>query len=62
MTDTQRLDWLIRKGPPGASDGIGLTRETWDAGESEINSKTVTKLGDLHLIRLAIDRAMKEKE
>ncbi len=60
-TDTDRLNWLIKQGPPGAcDDGFGLTETLWDAAVTYVDTdgdKEASK--DSACIRAAIDAAMK---
>lgn len=58
ITDTQRLDWLIKQGPPGAchDDEIGLNEAAWESATNfvgEIDDQT-----DKSCIRAAIDECI----
>lgn len=59
--DKERLDWLIKQGPPGAADGIGLNEESWELAVcfAEDADKKNT---DQHAVRTAIDAAMSANE
>lgn len=54
--DTRRLDFLIKAGPPGAAENIGLNAETWElaCGESGGSGEDT----DNRVVRVAIDKAM----
>lgn len=52
MSDTDRLSWLIKQGPPGAADGIGLNEEAWEISYGN------TPANDQDSIRATIDSAM----
>lgn len=56
-SDTERLDWIIKQGPPGAAEGIGLNEEAWDAACCAIEDGD-DRPGDTVLMRRAIDRQM----
>ena len=60
ITDTQRLDWLIKNGPPGAcDDGFGLSESLWEASTDYVDFKgRKDKNTDKVCIRKAIDDAM----
>lgn len=55
--DSERLDWLINQGPPGAADGMGLNEETWDVATLHASDGIQT---DALAVRAAIDAAMSE--
>lgn len=51
--DKARLDWLIKQGPEGACEGMGLNGDVWEgAYQMSPNPDTVA-------VRAAIDAAMK---
>ena len=51
-SDRERLDWLIRQGPPGAAEGMGLNQEAWDVAFGMYGDN------DRECMRAAIDAAM----
>ncbi len=53
--DKARLDWLIKQGPPGATDGPGLNGELWELGYCEVAD--YKRDSDNQCIRQAIDAA-----
>lgn len=54
--DSERMDWLIKQGPPGAAEDIGLNQETWDAAYSVDTEDIPDKNGaDKYCVRAAID-------
>lgn len=56
--DKERLDWLIKQGPPGAQEcSFGFSDDAWLLATCELNEFTHT---DGECIRKAIDAAMKE--
>lgn len=57
ITDTDRLNWLIKQGPPGAAEGQGLNEETWDVATMHAGEGCET---DAQAVRAAIDAAMVE--
>ena len=52
ITDTQRLTWLIKQGPPGAAQGIALNEEAWEMAYIQPEGP------DQSVMRDAIDDAM----
>lgn len=52
--DSERVDWLIKQGPPGATDGIGLSTESWEIATGFVTDE---KEGDQIVVRAAIDAA-----
>lgn len=54
-TDTERLDWLIKQGPPEACEGAGLNEAAWDAAYGKLDGDHLT---DRQCLRAAIDAAM----
>ena len=52
ITDTDRLNWLIKQGPPGACEGVGLNSDAWDNAYCQEPSTDNTAM------RQAIDEAM----
>lgn len=57
--DKERLDWLIKQGPPGATDGIGLNEYTWESACGVVDDCCRT---DSECVRLAIDAALAKYE
>lgn len=58
--DKARLDWLIERGPPGASeDGMGLTDEVWEVAIAHAGPDMKT---DNQAVRAAIDAARQRKD
>lgn len=55
ITDTDRLNWLIKQGPPGAAEGQGLNYDTWQSAYAHVEGK-IKK--DSDAVRAAIDAAM----
>lgn len=55
LLDSERLSWLIKQGPPGAAQGIGLNEEAWDMACMEEPPTT-----DQICMRAAIDSARKQ--
>lgn len=55
--DSARLDWLIKQGPPNASEGNWLTNETWELATMFANDDKND--ADKRAIRAAIDFARK---
>ncbi len=53
-TDTEILDWLIKQGPPGATEDIGLNESAWDAAYLEHPSP------DKKCMRDALSKAMED--
>jgi hypothetical protein len=52
ITDTDRMDWLIKQGPPGACSGIGLNEMAWGCAYAYPPEE------DSKMLRQAIDAAM----
>lgn len=55
ITDTDRLNWLIKQGPPGVAEGQGLNEETWAVATMHAGEGRET---DAEAVRAAIDAAM----
>jgi hypothetical protein len=60
ISDTQRLDWLIKQGPPGAcDDGYGLSDSLWEGATEQVDGDGDKKDNtDRKCVRAAIDAAM----
>lgn len=59
ITDTIRLNWLIKQGPPGAAIGIGLNGEAWElASENVRETFSAEENQDRYCMRRAIDAAI----
>ena len=56
--DKARLDWIIKQGPPGAAEGIGLNEEAWESACCEVKGEGEIGNDDSVLMRRAIDAAM----
>jgi hypothetical protein len=56
--DRDRLDWLIKQGPPGAADGIGLNETAWELSCTYLKPDDT---GDGQSMRRAIDRQRLEE-
>lgn len=56
--DSAMLTWLIKQGPPGAAEGIGLNEHAWEMATCHVQDKTST---DQKIMREAIADGMKEK-
>lgn len=52
ISDRDRLNWLIKQGPPGACEGIGLNSDAWD------NAYCQDPGDDGTVMRAAIDEAI----
>ena len=61
ITDTQRLDWLIKQGPPGACEGLGLNETIWEAASDFVSDDTESSTDKL-CVRAAIDAAMTDNQ
>jgi len=61
-TDTEILDWLIKQGPPGAAEGMGLNEEVWDLAYIHADDNHGGKFTDTLCVRMAINAAMEEGE
>lgn len=53
--DKARLDWLIKQGPPGATEGEWLSEAAWDLATMFASEERTT---DAEAFRAAIDYAM----
>ena len=60
ISDTQRLDWLIKQGLPGAcDDGYGLSDSLWEGATDFVDANDDKKDNtDRKCVRAAIDAAM----
>lgn len=58
-TDTQRLDWLIKQGPPGAGNGPGLSDEAWESATMLASDEGFET--DAKAVRAFIDLAIEEE-
>lgn len=57
-TDTDRLNWLIKQGPPGAvNTDFGLTADVWNSATCFVTNDRQHST-DQKCVRLAIDEAM----
>jgi hypothetical protein len=59
--DKARLDWLIKQGPPGAAESIGLNEDAWQAACSAIRDDDGDGPTDAVLMRRTIDAAMESE-
>ena len=59
VSDTKRLDWLIKQGPPNAcDDGFGLSECLWEAATDHVDPDGKKNNKDRECIRDAVDAAM----
>ncbi len=58
ITDTERLDWLIKQGPPSTETIVCLSDETWELATMHASDMGIET--DDKAIRDTIDAAMRE--
>lgn len=59
--DKARLDWLIKQGPPGATEAFGLNEELWEHACCCVQDDDLKANTDQIVVRRAIDEYMADQ-